>query len=123
MSLRTRAILVGIVAIVAIFAAFPNLFTEKQRLESDLISDAALTLGLDLQGGVHWLLRIDDDTAIQQELASTRTALEETFTDQKVAFTDLTVIEEHIAIRGADPAVVTADSVAMRVCPSACDPL
>ena len=103
-----RAILVGIVAVFAIFAAYPNLFSVEEREASDLISDAALTLGLDLQGGVHWLLRIDDDTAIQQELASTRTALEQTFEDRKIVYTDIKVIEDHIAITGADSATVTA---------------
>ncbi len=77
MTLRTRAILVGGVVILMSLMAFPNLFSEEQRKSSAWIGDDALNLGLDLQGGVHWVLSIERETAVRQELSRTKDDLEQ----------------------------------------------
>ena len=68
MSLRGRAIAVGFVAVLALLLAFPSFFSEQARLDSGWIPDQGINLGLDLQGGLHWLLKIDEPTAMRQEL-------------------------------------------------------
>ena len=84
MSLRTRSVLVGSVVLLMALLAFPNLFTEEERLGSFWIADDALSLGLDLQGGIHWLLRIDDEKALLQEATRTQSVIERLAEDEGV---------------------------------------
>jgi protein-export membrane protein SecD len=67
-SLRTRAIASGLLLVLMIWAAVPSFFSEQERLASPWLSDQAMNLGLDLRGGVHWLLRVDEPVAYTQEL-------------------------------------------------------
>ncbi len=84
MSLRTRSVLVGIVVVLMALLAFPNLFSEEERLGSFWIADDALSLGLDLQGGIHWLLRIDDEKALLQEATRTQSVIKRLAEDEGV---------------------------------------
>ncbi len=84
MSLRTRSVLVGSVVVLMALLAFPNLFSEEERLGSFWIADDALNLGLDLQGGIHWLLRIDDEKALLQEAKRTQSVIERLAEDEGV---------------------------------------
>ncbi len=68
MSLRARWILIGIVTLCSLYLSVPSFVPEQQRLDSALIPDEAMELGLDLQGGIYWLLRIDTGEAVRQEL-------------------------------------------------------
>ena len=103
MTLRSRIIWVSLIAGFGIFAAFPNLYSEQERLESPWIPDAGLTLGLDLQGGVHWLLRIDTTTVRVQELDAVRTQIEEALDARGVRHGEIRVVDaERIEIDGGD---------------------
>jgi preprotein translocase subunit SecD len=66
--LRYRIAAVG--ALVALFAflSLANLVPEKTRLASPLLPDEGLRLGLDLQGGIHWVLGVKLEAAIDHEL-------------------------------------------------------
>lgn len=68
MSLRGRVISVGGLLLLMAWLAYPSFYSEEARLESGFIPDFGLNLGLDLQGGIHWLLRIDTDTVVKQEM-------------------------------------------------------
>ena len=65
MSMRARAILVLIVAALAVAMAYPTFEGEGEGLH----------LGLDLQGGIHWLLGVDRPKAIEGELGRIRDSL------------------------------------------------
>jgi preprotein translocase subunit SecD len=58
MSLRAKVIWISTIAILMALLAFPSFFTEDKRRSSLLIPDQGISLGLDLQGGIHWLLKI-----------------------------------------------------------------
>ncbi|MFQ5696849.1 MAG: protein translocase subunit SecD [Myxococcota bacterium] len=77
MSLRTRCIWVGAVVVLSLWLAFPSFYTPAERSETAWIPDEGVNLGLDLQGGIHWLLRIDTETAVKQELEATRGQIQE----------------------------------------------
>lgn len=101
MSLRTRAILVAIVVALMAVLAFPNLYTEQERLDSIWIPDDALSLGLDLQGGIHWLLSIDDEEALRQEVNRTRGVIESMAADEGVTLSAIRLRDdEHIELEG-----------------------
>ena len=77
MSLRGRVIWVGAIVVLAAVLAVPSFYSPEERRESPWVADNGLNLGLDLQGGVHWLLRIDTSTAVRQELERTESVLRE----------------------------------------------
>lgn len=68
MSLRWRAGLVLAVLLLFGFLTAANFVPEETRLESPLLPDDGLRLGLDLQGGIHWVLGVKLDVAVNQEL-------------------------------------------------------
>jgi len=66
--LRLRiALTVGLVGLFA-FLAIANFVPEKTRLASPLLPDSGLRLGLDLQGGIHWVLGVKLSAAVDHEL-------------------------------------------------------
>jgi preprotein translocase subunit SecD len=77
MSLRTRTVLSVAVVLLIGFFAVANFVPQEQRVESPLLPDSLLRLGLDLQGGFHWVLGAKLDEAEVQELGSLRTNLTE----------------------------------------------
>jgi preprotein translocase subunit SecD len=75
-SLRWR--LAGATALVLLFAYFAlaNLVPKERRLENPLLPDVGLRLGLDLQGGIHWVLGVKLAEAEKQELEFLRENLQ-----------------------------------------------
>ena len=67
-SIRLRLLMA--VSAVLLFGWFTvaNFIPVEQRLASPLLPDFGLRLGLDLQGGIHWVLGVKLDVAEQQEL-------------------------------------------------------
>ena len=60
MSLRWRVTLVALSVALFGYYAVANVASEETRLESPLIPDASLRLGLDLRGGIHWVTTIEN---------------------------------------------------------------
>jgi protein-export membrane protein SecD len=94
MSLRWRAILNGVLVLLLAWSALPSLVSESTRTSSALIPDRAMTLGLDLQGGIHWLLRVDEKAVAVQEARSLDAVIETEAEDRRVAITGHGVRED-----------------------------
>jgi preprotein translocase subunit SecD len=60
------------------FLTLANLIPEATRVASPLLPDKGLRLGLDLQGGIHWVLGVKLEEAEQQELGFLADALRDT---------------------------------------------
>lgn len=75
--LAWRTVLVG--ALVALFAFLTaaNFVPKEQRVASAIWPDEGLRMGLDLRGGIHWVVGVDLGQAIQRELEFVRKSLEE----------------------------------------------
>jgi preprotein translocase subunit SecD len=60
----------AVAALVALFAylSLANFVSEEARVASPLLPDGGLRLGLDLQGGIHWVLGVKLDAAVDHEL-------------------------------------------------------
>ena len=67
MSLRWRAISVGLLVVIFGWLTLANFFDKQTRLESPWLPDDLLRMGLDLQGGLHWVLGVDLDEALARE--------------------------------------------------------
>ena len=67
-----------VLALIGVFSlyAVANFFSKATRESSPLLPDAAMRLGLDLQGGIHWVLGVKLEQAEKQELDFLRENLE-----------------------------------------------
>lgn len=63
-----------------------------------------MKLGLDLRGGVHFLLEVDMDKAISQRLETSATDLRRQFRDNKIKFNNLALSNNTITVQFADNA-------------------
>ena len=68
MSLRWRAIWIAATVLLFGYYALANFASQESRLDSLLLPDSALRLGLDLRGGIHLVLQVQTDDAIKAEL-------------------------------------------------------
>ena len=50
------------------FYTFANFVPKEQRLDSPVLPDVGLRLGLDLRGGIHWVLGVELEVRVQHEL-------------------------------------------------------
>jgi preprotein translocase subunit SecD len=92
---RLRARLASIAAVVLLFSylAIVNFVPEETRLANPLLPDEGMRLGLDLQGGIHWVLGVKLEVAEKHELefladSVENLAEEEGFALEKVAVED-----------------------------------
>ncbi len=108
MSLRGRSILVGIIVVLMAYLAVPSFFSQEQRDASPFLRDRAVRLGLDLQGGIHWLLRVDDQVAFRQEADSIKGAVEALATERGIELTAAEVSEEGSIELSGDGAALKA---------------
>ncbi len=101
MSLRARWIMIGSITVLMAYLALPSFFSQEER-DADhwWLREEGLTLGLDLQGGVHWLLRIDADTAVAQELKRLKSSIEGWAEDAKVAVAGAEIAGDSLELRG-----------------------
>ncbi len=95
MTLRWRGIWVGLLAVSMAYLALPSFFSDEERLESGWIRDEGLNLGLDLQGGIHWLLRIDTNTAVRQELERVQSVLRERLDETDKSYVELRLLDSN----------------------------
>ncbi len=99
MSLRWRLILVGGTVLLLAWFAGANFIPEAVRHQSAVIPDEGLRLGLDLRGGIHWVLGADLDVSIKRELEFLAAGFEEQLADEgipvdRVAVEDLQLVIE-----------------------------
>ncbi|MDP6977366.1 MAG: protein translocase subunit SecD [Myxococcota bacterium] len=74
-SLQVRTILIAALVLLFAFISGSNFFSKEERVESSLLVDDGLRLGLDLQGGIHWVVGVELDVAIKRELEYQRDSM------------------------------------------------
>ena len=104
MSLRWRLISVGGLVLVFAWLAVANFIPKAQRLESDWLPDDGLRLGLDLQGGIHWVVGVDLPTAVGRELDYLRGNLRDGLQEEGVTPTHLAVEDGKLVVEVASDA-------------------
>ncbi len=87
MSLRWKAIWVAALVGLMGWAALPSFFSPAAREASIWLADEAMNLGLDLRGGVYWLLRVDEEEALAQEMRTLSGVTQEAAEEQGVPLT------------------------------------
>lgn len=83
-STRLRALGVGALLLIFGFITAANFVPKADRVESGLWPDDGLRLGLDLRGGIHWVLGVELEEAITRELEFVRKSIEERLKDDGI---------------------------------------
>jgi preprotein translocase subunit SecD len=73
--LRARAFTVAAVMALMLWLSAMNFVPAARRAESPWLPDTAMRLGLDLQGGIHWVLGAKLDVAVEHELDYVRNGI------------------------------------------------
>ncbi len=96
MSLRWRAgLVIGLVALFAYLAA-ANLISPETRKQHWFLPSGGIRLGLDLQGGIHWVLGADLGVAYDHELEHMKGQLGEQLAEKKITPASMSVKEDRI---------------------------
>ena len=77
MSFRWRAIWVIATVLLFGYYAVANYASEETRIESPWVPDNALRLGLDLRGGIHWVIGVKLGATEDHELSFLKGLLED----------------------------------------------
>jgi preprotein translocase subunit SecD len=112
-SLRWRATLVGALCLVMLWIALANFVDPKRRAESALLPDAGMRLGLDLRGGIHWVLGPRLEAAVEKELAHLRDVIARQLEDQKISPARLAVDGSRLTVEAANDADLDAVRAAL----------
>jgi preprotein translocase subunit SecD len=100
----------SILAVVVLFGylALANLASDETRAASPLLPDTGLRLGLDLQGGIHWVLGVKLEATETQELEQQGRNLEELGKDEGFTPESLTIRDGRLVVTGLGTADVSA---------------
>lgn len=97
---RWKTTLIWMAVFLGAVIAIPNLFSEKQ-LEAfpDWMPKGQVTLGLDLQGGSHLLLRLERNGIIEDRLQTTRDDIRRLLRAEQLGYTGLAAAGQSVQVR------------------------
>ncbi len=101
-SLNVRILLIGGLVLLFSFITFSNFFSKEQRVESSFLVDDGLRLGLDLQGGIHWVVGVELDVALKHELEYQRDSIKGFLEEDGVELKLARVDEGRLVLAAAD---------------------
>jgi preprotein translocase subunit SecD len=97
-SIRWKVIWVGALLILFGFVSAANFIPKADRVGSALWPDDGLRLGLDLRGGIHWVVGVQLDNAIKQELEFVRKSITEQLADDEIGLASSEVENLELAL-------------------------
>ena len=87
--IRTRLTLlitITIVSLILSIPSFPSIYQTLPGWAKSILSDRGLSLGLDLQGGIHLVLEVEEDRAVEIAVDRSKKAIIELLDEQKLTF-------------------------------------
>ena len=104
-----KTVLIWLTVAVGLMFALPNIYPESLRNNlPDVVPNDAITLGLDLQGGVHLQLRLNKDELVANRLESTRDQVRTLLRDAGIGYTGLSGQGQIVSVRIRDEAEITS---------------
>jgi preprotein translocase subunit SecD len=94
---------IAIVTVMMAYLSLPSFFSDEARAGRWWLRSDGMTLGLDLQGGIHWLLRIDTDAAVTRELEKVQATVSDAAEEGKVQLAGAEVKGDTLLLRGDLP--------------------
>ena len=112
---RWKTAFIWLVVLISAVIASPNLFTDKQ-LETmpAWYKDNKVTLGLDLQGGSHIMLKIERSDIVKERLETIVGDVRTQLRDANIRYSGLSGAGQQIQVRISDPAQYEAAKTALR---------
>jgi SecD/SecF fusion protein len=112
---RFKMILIWVAVAITVILAAPNLFSASTLAQlPSWVPKRQMTLGLDLQGGSHILLQMDQNDLVKSELETTRDEIRTLLRDAKVGYTGLAGTGRTVQVRITDPAQMDAAKKALK---------
>lgn len=85
-SLKIRIAITAVVCLAAFYFLIPTFFSDIPSPWNQYLPKEKIHLGLDLQGGMHLVLEIDTDKALEAMMERTSNDLKESLMENKVRF-------------------------------------
>ena len=112
---RLKMILIWLAVAVTVILAAPNLFPASMLAQlPSWVPKRQMTLGLDLQGGSHILLQMDQNDLIKDQLETTRDEIRTLLRDAKIQYTGLGGTGRTVQVRINDPSQIEAAKAALK---------
>ncbi|RTM02644.1 MAG: protein translocase subunit SecDF [Hyphomicrobiales bacterium] len=112
---RLKMILIWLAVAITVILAAPNLFPASMLAQlPSWVPKRQMTLGLDLQGGSHILLQMDQNDLIKDQLETTRDEIRTLLRDAKIQYTGLGGTGRTVQVRINDPSQVEAAKTALK---------
>jgi SecD/SecF fusion protein len=112
---RFKMILIWLAVAATVILAAPNLFSASTLAQlPNWVPKRQMTLGLDLQGGSHILLRMDPNDLTKDRLETTRDQIRTLLRDAKIGYTGLAGSGRTVQVRITDPGQVDAAKTALK---------
>ncbi|TPI83454.1 protein translocase subunit SecDF [Mesorhizobium sp. B2-8-9] len=112
---RLKMILIWLAVAVTVILAAPNLFPASMLAQlPSWVPKRQMTLGLDLQGGSHILLQMDQNDLIKDQLQTTRDEIRTLLRDAKIQYTGLGGTGRTVQVRINDASQVEAAKTALK---------
>ena len=99
--LRVRVALVGGLVLFFGYLAVANFVPAKTRLANPLLPDKGMRLGLDLRGGIHWVIGVKLDVAVKHELEFQGDAVQSLAEEEGFALEKVAVEKDHLVVTAA----------------------
>ncbi|TPJ29377.1 protein translocase subunit SecDF [Mesorhizobium sp. B2-7-2] len=112
---RLKMILIWLAVAITVILAAPNLFPASTLAQlPSWVPKRQMTLGLDLQGGSHILLQMDQNDLIKDQLQTTRDEIRTLLRDAKIQYTGLGGTGRTVQVRINDSSQVEAAKTALK---------
>ncbi|RWL86856.1 MAG: protein translocase subunit SecDF [Mesorhizobium sp.] len=112
---RLKMILIWLAVAITVILAAPNLFPASVLAQlPSWVPKRQMTLGLDLQGGSHILLQMDQNDLVKDQLETTRDEIRTLLRDAKIQYTGLGGTGRTVQVRINDPSQVEAAKTALK---------
>ncbi|TPI31467.1 protein translocase subunit SecDF [Mesorhizobium sp. B3-1-6] len=112
---RLKMILIWLAVAITVILAAPNLFPASTLAQlPSWVPKRQMTLGLDLQGGSHILLQMDQNDLIKDQLQTTRDEIRTLLRDAKIQYTGLGGTGRTVQVRINDASQVDAAKTALK---------
>ncbi|TIT09562.1 MAG: protein translocase subunit SecDF [Mesorhizobium sp.] len=112
---RLKMVLIWLAVAITVILAVPNLFPASTLAQlPSWVPKRQMTLGLDLQGGSHILLQMDQNDLIKDQLETTRDEIRTLLRDAKIQYTGLGGTGRTVQVRINDPSQVEAAKTALK---------
>ncbi|NKN36357.1 protein translocase subunit SecDF [Agrobacterium sp. a22-2] len=112
---RWKTVLIWLAVLLSVLVAVPNLFSDEQlKGFPSWLPTKKVTLGLDLQGGSHIMLKIESSDIVKERLETTVGDIRNSLREAGIRYTGLSGVGQAVQVRITDESQIDAAKEALR---------